>query len=109
MGERVEAQRMSDSVIHITSYSTHPEDGHIEYTIHIRDENHVRRRFREFIQLREEIVEHWDGAPPLPSKLFDTSPTSRLPHLDKFLSQICETLGPKPPVALLRFLQVDVE
>jgi len=44
-----------------------------------------RRRFREFVKLREDLLADWPDAPELPSKLFHTSAETRLPALQAFL------------------------
>jgi hypothetical protein len=96
--------------VQITSYSINPNQGNVEYTIQIgKKGDTVRRRFREFLKLRDQMLPFWEDAPPLPSRFFDTAPQSRLPLLNYYLSEVCETLGAKPPKPLLQFLKVDEE
>ena len=94
--------------VKITSYSVHPVNKNVEYTIHFGNNGEpIRRRFREFVQLREDLKKYWSDIPDLPSQIFDTSPRSRSPKLEWFLNQVCETLGASPPKQLLTFFAID--
>jgi len=94
--------------VHISSYSVHPVNGNVEYIIHVgKSGSIVRRRFREFWKLHENLSAYWADLPELPSRVFNTAPTARMPKLNDFLAEVCEALGSRPPKELLSFLDVD--
>lgn len=79
-------------------------DGHVEYKLRAGGKESTTRRFSQFVQLRQDLSDDDDNLPPLPSKLFSTSPASRLPKLDLFLSSLCRQFAREPPKPLLDFL-----
>ena len=50
-----------------------------------------RRRFRDFVKLRDDLLADWPNAPELPSKLFSTSAEIRRPVLQTFLQSALQT------------------
>jgi len=80
-----------------TSIDSHAATLHgvIEYTISVRvsdkDAARVRRRFREFHRLDQDLGSTVGG---LPSRFFDTSAESRTARLDAFLKAVCEQWAP---------------
>lgn len=70
----------------------------------------VKRRFREFDQLKNKLQESADDLPGIPSKLFNTSPDKRQPKLDSFLKEVVDNVAPTKntiPVELAEFLGIE--
>ncbi|KAH9260643.1 hypothetical protein BASA81_001110 [Batrachochytrium salamandrivorans] len=84
-------------------------DGYVVYKLRVGGKETTTKRFSQFLQLRQDLSNHGNNnnLPLLPSKLFSTSPASRLPKLDLFLSLLCRQFAHEPPKQLLNFLAIN--